>query len=118
VGNPEPCPSKCQLLDAPGNKLSREALYEAVLAPSAAISHGYDSYVAVLADDSTVPGLVLSKTPDTVPMRGIEGTDVSFDAADVEELRRQPLPLVPADLAATLTVAEPVSWLETLRATR
>jgi hypothetical protein len=79
-------------LDAPGNKLSREALYEAVLAPSAAISHGYDSYVAVLADDSTVPGLVLSKTPDTVPM--------------------------PADLAATLTVAEPVSWLETLRATR
>ncbi|MCE9632550.1 MAG: NPCBM/NEW2 domain-containing protein [Planctomycetia bacterium] len=102
-----------------GAKLSRPALYESILAPSAAISHNYETWVAQLADGRIVSGLLISRTPDEVVIRGPDGIDVKAAAKDVEELVKQPVSLMPADLAATLTADELVdliAWLETLKA--
>jgi putative membrane-bound dehydrogenase-like protein len=124
--------AKCHVVDGAGKavgpdlsgigaKLSRQALYEAVLAPSAGISHGYETFLAVLEDGRTLPGLVVSKTPEEVVIRGADGIDSTFPAAEIEELRQQPLSLMPADIAATLSAQELVdlvAWLETLRTTR
>jgi putative heme-binding domain-containing protein len=124
--------AKCHVVDGVGKavgpdlsgigaKLSRGAIFEAILAPSAGISHGYEQFLAVLEDGRALPGLVISKTPEQVVIRGADGIDVTVPAAEIEELRRQPLSLMPADLAATLSVQELVdlvTWLETLRATR
>jgi putative membrane-bound dehydrogenase-like protein len=101
-----------------GAKLSRVAMYEAILAPSAAISHNYETYTAVLDDGRAVTGLLVSQSPEEVVIRGADGIDVTMKTAEVEELVKQPVSLMPADLAAALTVDELVdlvAWLETLR---
>jgi hypothetical protein len=66
-----------------------------------------------------VSGLLISRTPEEVVIRGPDGIDVKAAAKDVEELVKQPVSLMPADLAATLSADELVdliAWLETLKA--
>jgi putative heme-binding domain-containing protein len=101
-----------------GGKLGRPALYEAILAPSAAISHSYETFTALLDDGRSVTGLLVSQSPETVVIRGADGIDVTIPAGEVEELVKQPVSLMPADLATTITADELVdlvAWLETLR---
>ena len=104
-----------------GAKLSREALYESVLAPSAAISHNYEAWTGLTKDGRAITGLLVSKTPQQVVIRGADGVDVTVAGDDLEELIRQPVSLMPADLASTLSAEElvdVVTWLETLRGQR
>jgi len=108
-------------LSGVGAKLSREALYESILAPSAAISHSYETHTALLEDGRSLTGLLVSQSPKEVVIRGADGIDVTVPAADVEQLVKQPVSLMPADLASTLSAEElvdVVAWMETLRATQ
>ena len=108
-------------LSGVGAKLSREALYESVLAPSAAISHSYETYTAIMEDGRSMTGLLVSQSPDQVVIRGADSIDVMLPAGQVEELVKQPVSLMPADLATTLSAEELidiVAWMETLRATQ
>jgi len=108
-------------LSGVGAKLSREALYESVLAPSAAISHSYETWTAVCTDGRSLTGMLISRTPQEVVIRGADAVDVTIPAREVEDLVKQPVSLMPADLAATLTADElvhVVTWMETLRATQ
>jgi len=108
-------------LSGVGAKLSREALYESVLAPSAAISHSYETYTALMEDGRSVTGLLVSQSPDQVVIRGADSIDITLPAKDVDELVKQPVSLMPADLATTLSADElvdVVAWLETLRTTQ
>jgi putative heme-binding domain-containing protein len=101
-----------------GSKLSRQALYESILAPSAAISHNYESYTALLDDGRAVTGLLVSQSPESVVIRGADGVDATLPAAEIEQLVKQPLSLMPADLATALSTDELVdlvAWLETLK---
>lgn len=102
-----------------GAKLSRIAMYESILAPSAAISHNYETYTAVLEDGRSVTGLLVSQSPTEVVIRGADGIDTTTPANEIDELVKQPVSLMPADLAATLSVQELVdlvAWLETQKA--
>jgi putative heme-binding domain-containing protein len=102
-----------------GAKLSREAIYEAILAPSAAISHNYETYTALLADGRSLTGLLVSQSPEQVVVKAADGVEIAVPAADVEELVRQPVSLMPADLAAALSaeqLVDLVAYLETLKA--
>ena len=45
-----------------GSKLSREAMFESILYPSAGISHSYETFTAELADGNVVTGLKVSET--------------------------------------------------------
>jgi putative membrane-bound dehydrogenase-like protein len=104
-----------------GAKLSRETLYESILAPSAAISHNYEAWTALTKDGRAITGLLVSKTPQQVVIRGADGVDATVAGDDLEELIRQPVSLMPADLASTLSAEElvdVVTWLETLRGQR
>ena len=108
-------------LSGVGAKLSREALWESLLAPSAAISHNYETWTLVGEDGRSVTGLLVSKTPAEVVVRGADGLDVTMATGDVAELVKQPVSLMPADLATTLSAEElvdVVAWLETLKASR
>lgn len=108
-------------LSGVGAKLSREALYESILAPSAAISHNYEAWTALTKDGRAITGLLVSKTPQQVVIRGADGVDATVAGDDLEELIRQPVSLMPADLASTLSAEElvdVVTWLETLRGQR
>lgn len=103
-----------------GGKLSRTALYEAILAPSAAISHSYETYTALLDDGRSLTGLLVSQSPQEVVLKGADGIEATVAADTVEELVRQPVSLMPADLAAMLSaeqLVDLVAYLETLKAT-
>jgi putative heme-binding domain-containing protein len=105
-------------LSGVGAKLSREALYEAILAPSAAISHSYETWTALLEDGRSATGLLISKSPDAVVIRGPDGIDRPLPAAEIDELVRQPVSIMPGDLATLLSaddLVDLVSWLETLK---
>jgi len=105
-------------LSAIGGKLSREALYESILAPSAAISHNFELWTALLEDGRSVSGLLISKTPEQVVIRGADGLDVTLAAKEIDELAKQPVSLMPADLASAVSADELVdlvAWLETLK---
>jgi putative membrane-bound dehydrogenase-like protein len=100
-----------------GRKLSRAAFYEAILVPSAAISHNYETWTALSADGQTVSGLLISKTPTEVVIRAADGIDTTIKTDDLDELVKQPVSLMPADLAATMSaddLVNLVTWLETL----
>ena len=104
-----------------GAKLSREALYESILAPSAAISHSYETYTALLKDGRSFTGLLISQSPEKIVIRGADSIDVILPAGEVEELVKQPVSLMPADLVTALSADELVdlvAWLETLRVTQ
>ena len=107
-------------LSAIGSKLSKTAFYEAILAPSAAISHNYETWTGLSADGRTATGLLISRTDEEVVIRGADGVDTTLATDDLDELVKQPVSLMPADLTATMSaddLVNLVAWLETLRGT-
>lgn len=104
-----------------GAKLSKQALYESILAPSAAISHNYETYTLLTEDGRVITGLLVSQTDKQVVLKTAEGVAVTTPTSDIDELVRQPVSLMPADIANILQpqqLVDLVTWLETLRVTR
>ena len=97
-----------------GNKLSREAIYESILYPSAGISHNYESYSALTADGNVVTGLMVSQTPDEVTLKGADAIPRTFKRSEVEELVKQDVSLMPADLQKVLSEKDFVDLVEFL----
>ena len=65
-------------------------------------------------------GLLVSQTADQAVIRGADGIDVTIPAGEIGELVKQPVSLMPADLATMLSADELVdlvAWLETLKQT-
>jgi len=101
-----------------GKKLSREALYESILFPSASISHNYETYIVETKKGEQVDGILVNKTAEEVAIKGADALVRTFKMADVEAVRRSPISLMPADLHSALTVqdlADVVEYLVTLR---
>jgi putative heme-binding domain-containing protein len=97
-----------------GNKLSREALLESILYPSAAISHSYETYAVELADGNVVQGVMVSQTADQVEIKNNEGITRRFARRDIDQISQQPLSLMPADLHQQLTEGELIDLVEYL----
>ncbi len=101
-----------------GRKLSRQAMYESVLFPSAGISHNYESYVVATVDGTLVTGLLISRTDANVTIRNVEAIDRTIATADIEELKKQTISLMPADLQKLMTAADLVDVVEYLATLR
>lgn len=97
-----------------GDKLSREALYESILYPSAGISHNYEAYAAITSDGTVVTGLLVSQTPDEIALKGSDAITRTFKTSEIEELVKQDVSLMPADLQKVLTEQELVDLVEFL----
>lgn len=97
-----------------GDKLSREAFYESILYPSAGISHNYETWAAVTADGNVVTGLVVSRTPDELSLKGADAIVRTFKTADLAETSKQDISLMPADIQKLMTEQELVDLVEFL----
>jgi putative membrane-bound dehydrogenase-like protein len=97
-----------------GGKLSRQAFYESILYPSAGIAHSYESYVAVLENGNVVTGIKTSETPDSVTLKTADALVRTFPKSEIEELKKQPISLMPADLQKTMTTQDLVDVVEYL----
>ena len=101
-----------------GSKLSREAMFESVLYPSAGISHNYEAWTAVLESGTTVTGLITSETDDSVSIKGDDAIIRTFKRSEIEEMVKQKISLMPADLQKTMTtqeLADVVEYMQTLK---
>lgn len=104
-----------------GTKLSRQAMYEAIVFPSAGISHNYESWLLVLKNGTTHTGIITSDEADKVSIKGSDAIVRSFPTADIEERVKQKISLMPADVAKTLSVdelADLVEYLTTLKSAK
>ena len=97
-----------------GRKLSREALYESILFPSAAISHNYESWMVIDADGNQYAGLLVSDTDSAVELKDSKGLVRSIPKASIELQQKQDISLMPADLQKVLAIQDLVDVVEYL----
>lgn len=101
-----------------GSKLSRQAMFESIVFPSAGISHNYETFSAVMHDGTIFNGILISQTDEAVTLRNNEAITKVIARKDIDDLVKQKLSLMPADLAKLLSVEEltdVVEFLTTLK---
>ncbi|MES2792507.1 MAG: PVC-type heme-binding CxxCH protein [Planctomycetota bacterium] len=101
-----------------GSKLSRQAMFESIIFPSAGISHNYETFSAIMLDGTIFNGILVSQTDEAVTLRNNEAITKTVARKDLDELVKQKLSLMPADLAKLLSVSEladVVEYLATLK---
>ena len=85
-----------------GSKLSAEAMYTSILDPSAAISHNYESYLALTDAGQVINGVLVSKTDSAVILRTPEAIDRTIAMDDLVELKKGDKSIMPDDLHLTI----------------
>ena len=101
-----------------GSKLSRTAFFESIIFPSAGIAHNYEMYSVVLNDGNVVAGLMTSQTDQGVTIRNKEGINRTIPTADIDEIVKQKISIMPADLQKLLSeqdLVDVVGYLTTLK---
>lgn len=101
-----------------GSKLSKEALFTAVMDPSAGISFGYEGFVFTLKDGSTRLGYVSSTTDEGVTIHMIGGAVETIPSASIVSKKPYGSSLMPATLARQMNkqqLVDLVAYLSTLK---
>jgi putative heme-binding domain-containing protein len=97
-----------------GSKLSKEALFVSILDPSAGISHNYETFAVATDDGNVVTGLLVSDTDDAITLKTPEAILRTFPKSTIEEFKKLPVSLMPADLQKTMTVQDLIDVVEYL----
>jgi putative heme-binding domain-containing protein len=97
-----------------GTKLGKDALYEAILDPSAGISFGYETWQIVLKNGDDVTGLVASETADELAVKAAGGTVTRYKKSDIASRAQLKTSLMPSNLQQTMTGQELVDLVEYL----
>lgn len=97
-----------------GSKLTRDAFFVSILDPSAGISHNFESYSAVTTGGLVLNGILVSRTDDSVTLRTAEAIDKEIPTAELEELQKSPVSLMPANLQQNLSAQDLVDIVEFL----
>lgn len=101
-----------------GSKLSREALYNAILEPSAGISFGFEGYAFKLKTGATVSGYIASQTEDEISIKMIGGIIEKFKKSDIVSKTQHDRSLMPEGLAegmGTHDLVNVIAYLEQLK---
>jgi putative membrane-bound dehydrogenase-like protein len=101
-----------------GKKLSREAFFSSILFPSSGISHNYETYLLALEDGLVVNGIVASQTDESISIKGADAVVRTFRTSQIDEIQKQSISLMPADLQKTMSAEElvdVVAYMTTLK---
>jgi putative heme-binding domain-containing protein len=97
-----------------GSKLPKEALFQAILEPSAGISFGYEAFTITLRDGEEAYGLVASETPTELAIKSVGGVITRYKKSEVVSRQKATVSLMPAGLEAGVTPQELVDLVEFL----
>jgi len=97
-----------------GTKLGKDALYEAILDPSAGVSFGYEAWQIELKNGDEAYGLIVSDTADEIVVKTQGGIVVRYKKSDVAKREQQKLSIMPAGLQQTMSTQELVDLVEYL----
>lgn len=101
-----------------GNKLPKEALFEAILYPSNAIAHGYAGVQVETKSGDTVVGFVTSDTDEKLSFRMAGGITRDVPKTEIKSRKELETSLMPAGLAGLLhplELADLVGYLQSLK---
>jgi putative heme-binding domain-containing protein len=101
-----------------GTKLGKDALYEAILDPSAGISFGYEAWQVELKNGDEAFGLIVSETADEIAVKTQTGIVTKYKKTDIAKREKQKLSIMPTGLQQTLTTRDLVDLLEYLASLR
>jgi putative heme-binding domain-containing protein len=97
-----------------GSKLGKDALYEAVLDPSAGVLMGYETYSVETKSGDELYGLLVSETADELAIKDLKGLVTRVKKSDVTKREKMPGSIMPTGLQATMTTQELVDLIEFL----
>ena len=101
-----------------GNKLTRDAMFVSILAPSAGISHNYEAYTARTDDGEVITGLLVSRTAQGVTIKDAKGIERMIPTGDLDELQKQEKSLMPENLQELISEQELIDVVEYLMTLR
>ena len=97
-----------------GTKLGKDALYDAILEPSAGISFGYEGWAFTLKNGDEFLGLLMSETEDELAVKIQGGLVNKYQKREVAQREVQKQSIMPEGLATNLTAQELVDLVEYL----
>jgi len=89
-----------------GTKLGKDALYEAILEPSAGISFGYEGWQIDTKDGEEAFGIIVSETADEIALKAQTGVVTRLKKADIAKRSKSTLSVMPAGLQLTMSPAQ------------
>lgn len=101
-----------------GRKYERGALLETILEPNKAISHEYVAHLVVTTGGQVYLGFLVQDDDETKVVKTAEGELVRIPAAEVEQVVKQDVSLMPELVLSEVSAqdaADLLSYLETLR---
>jgi len=100
-----------------GKKLGKDALYDAILNPSAGISFDYEGWNITLNSGDEITGIVLSRTETHWSVKNLLGQIQEIPIDDIFEKQKMSTSLMPSGLGALLgpeKLVDLVAYLSTL----
>jgi putative heme-binding domain-containing protein len=97
-----------------GSKLSKEALYLSILDPSAGVSFNYETYLVRMLDGTVHSGILVSQTDEAIELKTAEAIVHKLLKDDIDQMKKQTISLMPADLQKQLKAQDLVDIVEYL----
>jgi putative heme-binding domain-containing protein len=101
-------------LGAAGAKFPREYLIESVMDPNKVVAQGFQTVVFTMKNGPDQMGFVTAEADGVITLRNIAGQVFKLKRDDVKDEKHLPQSMMPAGLAAGLTVEEFTSMIEYL----
>jgi putative membrane-bound dehydrogenase-like protein len=101
-----------------GDKLAKDAIYEAILDPSASIAFGYDAWEITLKSGDEAGGIIVSETDDEVLIKDAKAIATRIKKRDIASRRKLKTSLMPEGLQQTMStqdLVDLVGYLSSLR---
>ena len=97
-----------------GSKLGKDALYEAILEPSAGISFGFETWQVQLKSGDEAYGLIVSETAEELAMKAIGAIVTRYKKSEITRREQLKLSIMPAGLQQAMTTQELADLVEYL----
>ena len=97
-----------------GSKLGKDALYEAILNPSAGISFGFENWRIELQNGEELDGLIANETPEELAIKDTNGVVTRVNKRTIQARTQSKLSLMPSGLQQIMTVQDLVDLIEYL----
>ena len=97
-----------------GSKLTKEALYESILAPSSGILMGYESWSVETKAGDEYYGLLVSETKNEMAIKTVGGIVNRIQKSDIDFKRKSSLSTMPSGLQQLMSVQDMVDLVEYL----
>jgi putative heme-binding domain-containing protein len=97
-----------------GTKLGKDAIYEAILDPSAGIAFGYEAWQIELKSGDEAYGLIVSETPDELTIKDVKAIPTRVKKSEIVKRQQLKTSVMPAGLQQTMSTQDLVDLVEYL----